>query len=44
MNALEFKVKQQLTDNHGLFNEIKPVYISLNMGRPSTAFSDDYIP
>ena len=44
MNALEFKVKQQLTENIGLFNEINPVYISLNMGRPCTAFADDYIP
>jgi len=44
MNELEFKVKQQLSDNVGLFNEINPVYISLNMGRPSTPFFDDYIP
>jgi len=44
MSALEFKVKQQLTENVGLFNEINPVYISLNMGRPSTAFADDYVP
>ena len=42
MNDLEFKIKQQLTDNVGLFNEINPVYISLNMGRPSTPFFDDY--
>lgn len=44
MRSLEFKVKQQLTENLGLFNEIDPVYISLNMGRPSTAFADDYVP
>jgi len=31
-------------ENVGLFNEINPVYISLNMGRPSTPFSDDYVP
>jgi len=43
MNDLEFKLKQQLTDNVGLFNEINPVYISLNMGRPSTPFFDDYV-
>ena len=44
MNDLEFKIKQQLTDNVGLFNEINPVYISLNMGRPSTPFFDEYVP
>jgi hypothetical protein len=43
MNDLEFKMKQQLTDNVGLFNEINPVYISMNMGRPSTPFFDDYV-
>lgn len=42
MNDLEFKIKQQLTDNVGLFNEINPIYIALNMGRPSTPFFDDY--
>jgi hypothetical protein len=31
-------------ENIGLFNEINPVYISLDMGRPSTPFFDDYIP
>ena len=36
-------MKQQLTDNVGLFNEINPVYISMNMGRPSTPFFDDYV-
>ena len=44
MNDLEFKIKQQLMENIGLFNEINPVYISLDMGRPSTPFFDDYIP
>ena len=43
MSALEFKLKQQLTENAGLFNEINPVYISLNMGRPCTAFAQDYV-
>jgi hypothetical protein len=43
MNDLEFKMKEQLTDNVGLFNEINPVYISMNMGRPSTPFFDDYV-
>jgi hypothetical protein len=44
MNDLEFKIKKQLMENIGLFNEINPVYISLDMGRPSTPFFDDYIP
>jgi len=42
MNDLEFKIKQQLTDNVGLFNDINPIYISLNMGRPASPFLDDY--
>jgi hypothetical protein len=44
MHDLEFKLKQQVQDNVGLFNEINPVYISLNMGRPSTPFNEDYVP
>ena len=28
----------------GLFNEINPVYISLDMGRPATPILDDYVP
>lgn len=44
MYDLEFKIKHQLTENVGLFNEISPVYISLNMGRPPTPFFDDYVP
>ena len=44
MYDLEFKIKHQLTENVGLFNEINPVYISLNMGRPPTPFFDDYVP
>lgn len=43
MNELEFKIKQQLNDNIGLFNDINPLYISLNMGRPAEPFFDDYI-
>ena len=43
MNDLEFKIKQQLTKKVGLFNEINPVYISINMGRPATPFRDDYV-
>lgn len=35
-------MKQQLQENVGLFNEINPVYVSLNMGRPCTAFAADY--
>lgn len=34
----------QVTENSGLFNEINPVYISLNLGRPNSAFQDDFIP
>lgn len=44
MNDLEFKIKQQLMDNVGLFNDINPLYISLNMGRPAEPFFDTYIP
>lgn len=43
MHDLELKLKHQLTENVGLFNEINPVYISLNMGRPSTPFNDEYV-
>ena len=32
--ALENKLRQQISENFALFNEICPVYISLNMGRP----------
>lgn len=31
---LENKLRQQISENFALFNEICPVYISLNMGRP----------
>mgnify|MGYP005645498677 CR=1 FL=1 len=44
MNDLEFKIKQQVNDNVGFFNEINPVYLSLNLGRPALPFSDDYTP
>ena len=44
MNDLELKIKQQVSDNVGFFNEINPVYISLNLGRPAVPFSDDYMP
>lgn len=44
MNDLEFKIKQQLMDNVGLFNDINPLYISLNMGRPAEPFFDSYLP
>jgi hypothetical protein len=43
MNNLEFKIKKQLTENVGLFNEINPFYVSLNMGRPSTPFFEDFV-
>ena len=42
MNDLQFKIKTQFMENVGLFNELNPVYVSLNMGRPSTAFAEDY--
>jgi hypothetical protein len=44
MNELQYKLKHQFSENQGFFNEISPVYVSLNMGRPSTPFSDDYYP
>ena len=44
MNDLEYKIKQQLMENVGLFQEINPVYIALNMGRPSKPHFDDYVP
>ena len=44
MNNLEYKIKQQLMENVGLFQEINPVYISLNMGRPSEPHNDNYVP
>ena len=31
---LEHKMRIQISENFALFNEICPVYISLNMGRP----------
>ena len=43
MTSLEYKIKKQLTENVGLFNEINPFYVSLNMGRPSTSFFDDFV-
>lgn len=42
MTELHYNMKQQFNDNVGLFNEINPVYVSLNMGRPSTPCKDDY--
>lgn len=44
MTALQTKLKQQVTENVGLFKEINPVYISLNMGRPASPFLEDYTP
>ena len=33
VQQIEKKLKQQIDDNFALFNEIAPIYISLNMGR-----------
>ena len=44
MNDLEYKIKKQCTENVGLFNEISPLYVSINMGRPANIICDDYIP
>jgi hypothetical protein len=32
------KIKRQISDNFALFNEISPIYITLNFGRPANAF------
>ena len=37
---LETKLRQQISENFALFNELSPVYISLNMGRPVKDFDD----
>jgi len=31
---LEQKLRNQIAENFALFNDISPIYISLNMGRP----------
>lgn len=30
-------------ENVGLFNEINPIYISLNLGQPLTPFRENYM-
>ena len=37
-------LRQQISDNFALFNEINPIYISLNLGRPVTTFPDKSLP
>lgn len=34
-------IKNQLEENYGLFNEINPVYISINLGRNVSRFAED---
>lgn len=38
---LQHKLKSSLYDNFGLFNEIQPMYISMNLGRNISPFADD---
>jgi len=40
---LEKKLRDQIAENFALFNEISPVYISLNLGRPVNQMSHDCI-
>jgi len=37
-------LRQQISDNFALFNEINPIYISLNLGRPVSPFPDVSLP
>lgn len=32
------KIREQISENFALFNEINPIYITLNLGRPANAF------
>eukprot|EP00347_Sterkiella_histriomuscorum_P009856 403339614 len=41
MLTLQTKIKQQLVENFALFNEINPVYITLNLGRTISPFYGD---
>ncbi|CDW86114.1 UNKNOWN [Stylonychia lemnae] len=41
MIQLQNKIKQQLVENFALFNEINPIYITLNLGRTISPFWDD---
>jgi len=46
MNQTEFslminKIREQISENFALFNEINPIYITLNLGRPANAFKAD---
>lgn len=41
---LENKFRQQISDNTALFNEINPIYVSLNMGRPVSTSSETSLP
>lgn len=40
---LEKKLKDQIQENFALFNDISPVYVSLNLGRPVNQMSHDCI-
>lgn len=40
----ENMLRQQISDNFALFNEINPIYISLNLGRPVSPFPDVSLP
>lgn len=35
-------IKTQLEENYGLFNEINPIYISINLGHNVSRFSEDH--
>lgn len=37
-------LRQQISDNFALFNEINPIYISINLGRPVSTFPDVTLP
>ena len=41
---LENKLRTQISDNFALFNEVNPIYISINMGRPVSNFQDVSLP
>lgn len=44
MLITENLLRQQISDNFALFNEINPVYISLNLGRAVSTFPDVSMP
>lgn len=41
MISLQNKIKQQLLENYALFNEINPIYVTINLGRAVSPFADE---